>query len=57
MGSTLVGVSTVRKRHHGHSNSYKEKYLVRDGLHFIGLAHYHHGRKHGGMQADMALER
>ena len=23
---------------------------------FRGLVHYHHGRKHGGMQADMVLE-
>jgi hypothetical protein len=24
---------------------------------FRGLAHYHHGGKHGGMQADVVLER
>ena len=24
---------------------------------FIGLVHYHHGRKHGGTQADMVLEK
>jgi hypothetical protein len=24
---------------------------------FRGLVHYHHGRIHGGMQADMVLER
>jgi hypothetical protein len=23
---------------------------------FRGLVHYHHGEKHGGMQADMVLE-
>ena len=24
---------------------------------FGGLVHYHHGRKHGGMQADKVLEK
>ena len=24
---------------------------------FRGLVHYHHGRKHGSMQADMVLEK
>ena len=26
-------------------------------LHFRGLGHCHHGRKHGSMQADMVLEK
>ena len=53
MGSILVGVFTLMKRHHEHSNSYKGKYLVKVGLQFIGLVHYHHGGKHGSMQANM----
>lgn len=57
MGSVLVGVSPVVKRYHGHSNSYKRIHLVRAGLQFTGLVHYHHGGKHGGMQAGMVLER
>jgi hypothetical protein len=30
-----------------------------NGKHFIGagLVHYHHGRKHGGMQVDLVLEK
>jgi hypothetical protein len=43
----------VRKYHDQH-NSYKEKELELSYL-FRGLVHYHHGRKHGGMQADMVL--
>ena len=35
----------------------KTKYLVRVGLQFRGLVHYHHGGKHGGMQADIVLEK
>ena len=57
MGRILVGVSNVMKRHHGHSISYKVKYLVRAGLHFVGVVHYHHVEKHNGMQADLVLER
>ena len=37
--------------------TYKRKHLVRASLQFISLAHYHHGGKHGGMQADMVLEK
>jgi len=43
------------KGHHGHSNSYKEKYLAGSG--FKGLVHYHQGWKNGGTQADMVLEK
>lgn len=57
MGSVLVGVSSVVKIHHGHRNSYKRKHLVRAGLQFTGLVHFHHGGKHSGMQAGMVLER
>ena len=31
--------------------------LVGAGLQFRGLVHYHHGRNHGSVQADMALEK
>jgi hypothetical protein len=34
-----------------------KKKLVRVGLHFRGLVYYHHGVTHGGMQADMVLEK
>jgi hypothetical protein len=37
-------------RHHDQGNSYKEQRL-------IGVVHYHHGRKHGDIQADMVLEK
>jgi hypothetical protein len=49
------------KRHHDHPNFYlktkTQKHFIGDGLQFRGLVHSHHGRKHGGMQADMVLER
>jgi hypothetical protein len=47
--------SIAAKRHHG--NSYKGKHLIGAGLQFRGLVYYHHGRKHGGVQADMVLEK
>jgi hypothetical protein len=50
-------VSVAVKRHHDHSNSYKGKHLIGDGLWFRGLICFCHGWKHGGMQADMVLER
>ena len=31
--------------------------FIGSGLRFRGLVHYHHGRKHGSMQADMVLEK
>jgi hypothetical protein len=45
------------KRHHDQSNSYKEKHLIGAGIQFRGLVHYHHGGKHGSMQADMMLKK
>jgi hypothetical protein len=42
------------KRYH---NSYKEKHLTGAGLQLRDLVHCCHGRKHGGVQADMVLER
>jgi len=45
------------KRHHDHGNSYEREHLIKAGLEFRGIVHDHRGREHGGMQADMALER
>jgi hypothetical protein len=35
----------------------KENIYLRLSYSFISLAHCHHGRKHGSMQTDMALEK
>ena len=53
----LVRDSVAVKRHHDPNNSYKGKHLIKAGLKFRGLVHYHHGRKHGSMQADTVLEK
>ena len=45
------------KRHHDHGNTYKGKHLIGTDLQLGGLVSYRHGGKHGGMQADMVLER
>jgi hypothetical protein len=50
-------VSIAVKRHHDRSSSYKGKHLIGTGLQFRGLVHYHRGRKHGGTQAGMLLEK
>jgi hypothetical protein len=34
-----------------------KKYLIGAVLEFRGLVHYHHGKKHGSLQADMVLEK
>ena len=34
----------------------KKIVFIGSGLRFRGLVHYHHGRKHGSMLADMVLE-
>jgi hypothetical protein len=34
----------------------KGKHFIVDFLQFRDLVHFHHGGKHGGMQADMDLE-
>ena len=44
------------KRQHDHSNSYRGKNPLGLAYSFRGLVHYHHGRKHGSIQADMVLE-
>ena len=35
----------------------KENIVTGDGLHFRGSVHYHYGRKHDSVQADMVLEK
>jgi hypothetical protein len=51
-----LGVSIAVKRH-DQGNTYKGQYLIGAGLHFRGSVYYHHGGKHGSMQADMVLEK
>ena len=40
-----------------HGNPYKRKHFIGAGLQFRGLVHYHHGGKHGSIQADVVLEK
>jgi hypothetical protein len=44
------------KRRHDHTNSYKGQHFIETGLQFRGSVHYHHGGKHGSIQAGMVLE-
>ena len=56
--STHLRVSTTVKRHRDHrDHSYKKTFNWGLAHDFIGLVHYHHGRKHGSMQADTVLEK
>jgi hypothetical protein len=41
------------KRHHSQGHSYKGEQLTGAGLQ---VQRYHHGRKHGSVQADVVLE-
>lgn len=44
-------------RYHDHNNFFKEKFLMGWLIYSCrGLALYHHGCKHGSMQAGMVLE-
>ena len=52
----LVRVSDAVKRYHDYRNSVKGQYLIEAGVQFRGLVHYHHGGRHGSVQAGMALE-
>jgi hypothetical protein len=46
------------KRHHEHGNSsYKGKHFIGAGFSFRRFTHYHHGGKHGSMQADRVPEK
>ena len=49
--------SIAVKRYYDHSNSYKGKYLIGVAYSFRGVVHYHHGGRHGGVQAHMMLEK
>jgi hypothetical protein len=44
------------KTHHDHCNSHKHNIHLWLAYNFRGLVFYHHGGKHGSMQADMVLE-
>lgn len=57
MVPVLIRVSITVKRHRHHSNFYKGKHLIKGGLQFRGLVNYCHGKKSGGTQADVVLER
>lgn len=46
-------VSTAVKRHHDSSYKGKTGWL---SYNFRGSVHYHHGREHGSVQADMVQE-
>ena len=45
------------KTHRDHGNSDKGKHFIGTTYSFRGLVHYCHGEKHGGMQAEMVLEK
>ena len=47
---------TAVNRHHDQGKSYKGQHLMGPAYSFRGSVHYHHGGKHGNMQADMVLE-
>ena len=44
-------------RLHDHSNAYKGNISLGLAYRFRGSVHYHHGGKHGSIQADMMLEK
>jgi hypothetical protein len=45
------------KRHHVQSNSYLGNTELGLAYSFRGFVHFHCGKKHGGLQADMVLEK
>ena len=51
----LVRVPIAENRHHDQGISYKGQHL--QAYRFRGSVHFHHGRKHGSVQADTALEK
>lgn len=55
--SVLVRGSIAVKKRHDQGNSTKGQHLIGSGLHFRGLVHHCHSRKHGGTQADPVLEK
>jgi hypothetical protein len=52
----LSQCSIAVTRYHDHCNSYKRAHSIEVSCCFRGLVHCHHGREHGGTQADMVLE-
>ena len=55
--STCLRVYIAVKRHKDHGNSHKGKHLAGAGLQFQRFIHYGDVVKHGGIQADMVLEK
>ena len=53
----LVRIAVAGKRHHVTATLIKKN--IHSGLahRFRGLVHYHHGGKHGSLQADMVLKK
>ena len=49
--TVLVRVSIAVNRHRDHDTSYKETHLIRATYSLRRLVHYHHGGKHGSVQA------
>ena len=45
------------KRFHDQGNLTKDNISLGLAYSLRGLVHYHHGGKHGGVQADMVLEK
>ena len=45
------------KRHHEQGNFHRGEPLIGLAYSFRGSVHYHYGRKHGSVQADMVLEK
>jgi hypothetical protein len=57
MGRCLSLHFIAVKRHHDYGITYKQSHFTGAGLQFRDSVHCHHGGKHGGMQADMVLEK
>lgn len=55
--SFLLRVSIAVERYHGPSNSSKGKHITGAGLQFRALVHCHHEKEHGGVLADVVLEK
>jgi hypothetical protein len=56
LGVVFIRVSVVLKRHHDQGKSYQGKHLIWAHS-FRGSVHYHHGGKHGNVQADMVMKK
>jgi hypothetical protein len=49
----LVRISIAVKRNHDQGDSYKGHCLIGAAYRFKGSVHYHHGRKHSSVQANV----